>query len=317
VRPRVGLSVDDGLADYGFPPPHPFGRDRQAAFLRVARARGLLERVQRLPSRVASDAELARFHTAAYIERVKTAAAAGLTALDDGDTPVFDGLHEAAARVVGAALEACARIVAGDVDASLQPIGGLHHARREGAAGFCVYNDCGVVIETLRRVHGVQRIAYVDIDAHHGDGIFYGFEDDPDLIFGDIHQDSRTLFPGTGLASETGKGVAAGTKLNIELPPGAGDTDFRAAFARVEAHLERYAPHFIVFQCGTDGLAGDPLAQLGYSPAVHREAAARLRRLAGRHAGGRLLACGGGGYVAANLARAWSEVLAVLAELPG
>ncbi|MGE3773123.1 MAG: acetoin utilization protein AcuC [Gammaproteobacteria bacterium] len=309
---RVGLCVDDALADYGFPSPHPFARDRQAAFLREARARGLLDRVQRLPSRVASDEELARFHAPAYVTRVKTAVAAGLTALDDGDTPVFAGMHTAAARVVGTAVEACARIVAGELDMSLQPIGGLHHARRDGAAGFCVYNDCGVVIETLRRVHGVRRIAYVDIDAHHGDGIFYGFEADPDLSFADIHQDSRTLFPGTGLASETGKGAAAGTKLNLELPPGAGDEAFRAAFSRVEAHIDAFAPDFIVFQCGADGLAGDPLAQLALSPAAHRHASERLRRLAERHAGGRLMAFGGGGYAAANFAPAWCEVLAAL-----
>ncbi|HMM75796.1 MAG TPA: acetoin utilization protein AcuC [Gammaproteobacteria bacterium] len=312
ARGRVGLCVDDALADYGFPPPHPFSRDRQAAFLREARARGLLERVRRLPSRLASDEELVRFHTAAHIARVKTAAEAGLAALDDGDTPVFAGLHAAAARVVGTALEACARIVAGEIDMSLQPIGGLHHARRERAAGFCVYDDCGVVIETLRRVHGVRRIAYVDIDAHHGDGVFYGFEADPELIFADIHQDSRTLFPGTGLASETGKGAAGGTKLNLELPPGAGDEAFRAAFTRVEAHLEAHAPEFILFQCGADGLAGDPLAQLALSPAAHRHAAARLRRAAERHAGGRLMAFGGGGYAAANFAPAWCEVLAAL-----
>lgn len=314
---RVGLCVDAALADYGFPPPHPFGRDRQAAFLREAGARGLLERVARLPSRVASDEELARFHTQAYLARVKTAEAEGLTALDDGDTPVFAGIHAAAARVVGTALDACTRIVAGAGDTSLQPIGGLHHARRAGAAGFCVYNDCGVVIETLRRVHGVARIAYVDIDAHHGDGIFYGFEDDPELIFADIHQDSRTLFPGTGLAQETGKGRAAGTKLNIELPPGADDAAFRTAFARVEAHVEAHAPEFILFQCGADGLDGDPIAQLAYGPAVHRHAAERLQRLAVRHAGGRLMAFGGGGYALVNLARAWSEVLGALLEPPG
>lgn len=309
---RVGLSADTALAGYGFPPPHPFGRDRQAAFLREARARGLLAHVRNLDSRIASDEELTRFHTSAHVTRVRTAFDAGIAALDAGDTPVFDGLHETAARVVGAALDACAAVVAGDLTVCLQPIGGLHHARRDGAAGFCVYNDCGVVIETLRRVHGIGRIAYVDIDAHHGDGIYYGFEDDPDLVFADIHQDSRTLFPGTGRADETGRGAARGTKLNIELQPGADDAAFRAAFARVEAHVARLAPEIILFQCGADGLADDPLAQLAYTPAAHRHAVQRLRRLAELHAGGRLLAFGGGGYLASHLANAWSEVLAVL-----
>ncbi len=314
ARDRVGLCVDAALADYGFPPPHPFGPDRQAAFLREARARGLLAGVRPQASRIARDDELERFHTREYLAKVKTAYASGRTALDDGDTPAVRGLHEAAARVVGTALDTCARIVAGDLEMSLQPIGGLHHARRDGAAGFCVYNDCGVVIETLRRVHGVRRIAYVDIDAHHGDGVFYAFEDDPELIVADIHQDGRTLFPGTGRASETGKGAAAGTKLNVELPPGADDEAFRAAFARAESHVEAHAPEFILFQCGADGWDGDPLAELAYGPDAHRYAATRLRRLAARHAGGRLMAFGGGGYRASNFARAWSDVLAALTD---
>lgn len=311
---RVGLAVDTRLAAYGFPPPHPFGTDRQAVFLREARS--LLAQTVSLPARIASDEELQRFHTPAYVAQVRAAAARGITALDDGDTPVFPGMHDAAAAVVGSALDACARIVAGELSCSLQPIGGLHHARRDAAAGFCVYNDCGVVIESLRRVHGVRRIAYVDIDVHHGDGVYYAFESDPDLVFADIHQDSRTLFPGTGRADETGQGAARGTKLNIELPPGAGDEDFIAAFARVEQHLLRHAPTFVLFQCGADGLAGDPLAQLAYTPAVHAHAARRLRALAERHAEGRLMAFGGGGYRGEHVARAWREVLVALLAAP-
>jgi len=309
---RVGLCADEALAAYGFDAPHPFGRDRQAAFVGEARARGLLARVEPVPSRLASDAELLRFHTAAHLAQVRTAAARGVAALDDGDTPVFADMHRAAARVVGTALEACARVVAGELDSSFQAIGGLHHARRDRAAGFCVYNDCGVVIETLRRVHGLRRIAYVDLDAHHGDGVFYGFEDDPDLVFADIHQDGRTLYPGSGLVSERGKGAAAGTKLNVELPPGADDAAFRVAFARVEAHLERHPAEFYLLQSGADSLAGDPLAQLAYTPATHAYAARRLRALAARHAHGRLMAFGGGGYARDGLARAWCEVLAAL-----
>ena len=311
-RRRVGLCADETLAAYAFPPPHPFGRDRQAAFLLEARARDLLAGVIDVPARVATDAELLRFHTAAHLRHVNEAAARGEIALDDGDTPVFDGMSAAAARVVGTALDACALIVAGELDCSLQPIAGLHHASRDAASGFCIYNDCGVVIETLRRVHGVRRVGYVDIDAHHGDGVFRGFEDDPDVIIADIHQDSRTLFPGSGRADETGTGKARGTKLNIELPPGAGDDEFRRAFERVEAHLERFRPRFLLFQCGADCLAGDPLAQLAYTPAAHAHAARRLRLLAARHAGGRLMAFGGGGYARANVARAWCEVLSAL-----
>jgi acetoin utilization protein AcuC len=308
-EPGVELCVDPALAAYGFPPPHPFGTDRQAAFLREAMAAGLPERTTLAPSRVADDAEIARFHAPSHLARVRSAPAAGLAFLDAGDTPVFPGMHEAAARVVGTALDSLARIVAGRTRCSLQPIGGLHHAARAAAAGFCVYNDIGVVIETLRSVHGIERIAYVDIDAHHGDGVFYAYEDDPALILADLHQDSRTLYPGSGRPEETGRGAARGTKLNIELPPGTGDAAFMAAFARVETHLARFEPQFFLFQCGADSLDGDPIAQLALSPAAHAGAARRLLALARRYAGGRLMAFGGGGYRRDNLARAWTAVL--------
>jgi acetoin utilization protein AcuC len=189
------------------------------------------------------------------------------------------------------------------------PIAGLHHARRDTAGGFCVFNDCGVAIELLRSRHGIRRIAYVDIDAHHGDGVLYGFEDDPELYIGDIHEDGRFLYPGTGWSHETGSGAAEGTKLNVPLPPGAGDGEFIAAWERVAAHIEASRPEFIILQCGADGLAGDPLTHLQYSAAAHRAAAAALRDIADRHCGGRLVALGGGGYSPRGIGEAWCTVI--------
>ncbi len=310
----VNLYVDDALAAYGFPEGHPFGTDRQGAFLRAARSQGLVTQATVRGARAATREELARFHSDAYVERVATAEARGLQALDYGDTPVFPGVYRAAAHVVGAALDGLEQIMSGPCRRSLQPIGGLHHAGRGHAAGFCVFNDLGVVIETLREVHGVRRVAYLDIDVHHGDGVFYAFEGDPDLIFADVHQDGATLYPGTGGEHETGKGAARGSKLNVELAPGAGDREFLAAWPRVEAHLEQFEPEFFVFQCGADGLAGDALARLTYTPAVHAHAARRLVALAERFAQGRVMAFGGGGYSQANLARAWSAVLRELLQ---
>ncbi|CAN0330691.1 unnamed protein product, partial [Phaeothamnion confervicola] len=300
------------LASYGFPPPHPFGTDRQSAFLREAERQGLFARCETLRGRLATRDELLRFHTPAHIERVMQAQQRGDAALDAGDTPVFARMHEIAATVVGSALAGMELLLRGQHQRSLQVIGGLHHAARDHAAGFCVYNDIGVVIETLRRVHKLARVAYIDIDAHHGDGVFYGFESDPGVIIADVHQDGRSLFPGSGRADETGSGEALGTKLNIELPPRAGDREFMAEWPRIEAHLERHAPQFFVLQAGADSLAGDPLAQLEYSAAVHRHVSERLCILAQRHAEGRLMVLGGGGYKRANLAQAWSAVLAVL-----
>lgn len=309
----MGLMAGEALGRYGFPEGHPFGLDRQGAFLAGLAARGLQGRVRTIePAGPATREALERFHTPEYVALVATAQQRGMDYLDRGDTPVFPGVYEAAAVVVGCALDGLERVMSGELTRSFQPIGGLHHAGRDHAAGFCVFNDLGVVIETLRRHYGVRRVAYVDVDVHHGDGVFYAFEEDPELIFADIHEDGRYRYPGTGAEHEIGRGAAAGTKLNVALAPGSGDAQFMAAWDRVEAHLRRHEPQFVVFQCGADGLEGDPLASLRYTPAVHAHAAARLRRLADQCCGGRLMAFGGGGYHRGNLAAAWCAVVEAL-----
>ena len=190
--------------------------------------------------------------------------------------------------------------------------GGTHHAFADHGEGFCVFNDCGVAVEYLREHFGVRRIAYVDIDAHHGDGVFYAFEDDPDLILVDLHEDGRYLYPGTGFVDETGSGAARGTKLNIPMPPQAGDETFFKAWESAERFIDQAKPEFVLLQCGADSLAGDPITHLQYSAAAHRHAAQRLKMLAERHCQGRLLALGGGGYNRPNLARAWTAVVEAL-----
>jgi acetoin utilization protein AcuC len=234
--------------------------------------------------------------------------------LDGGDTPAFPGVFDIALDVVGTTLAAVDAVMSGKTSRAFVPIAGLHHAARDKAAGFCVFNDCGVAVEHLRQRHGLKRIAYVDIDAHHGDGVFYGFEDDPDVIFADLHEDGRYLYPGTGSEDETGKGRARGTKLNIPMRPGATDRDFELAWERVEDYLQRAQPEFIIFQCGADSLQGDPITHLCYSEEAHAKAAGRLCRIADRHAGGRIVATGGGGYNRRNLARAWTRVVQAFAD---
>lgn len=301
------------LGTYGFPNGHPFGPDRYAAFMAELERSSVAATLLRRPPRQATRAELKYFHTPQYIDRVVDLSGRGGGFLDGGDTPAYRGVYEAAALVVGGTLEALAAIVAGPVRRAFIPIGGLHHATRDGAAGFCVFNDCGVAIEAARRVHGLRRVAYVDIDAHHGDGVFYSFEADPDLAFADLHEDGRFLYPGTGSRSETGKGAALGTKLNVPLPPGADDAAFHAAWEEVEPFLDDARPELILLQCGADSLAGDPITHLRFSAEAHAYAARRLRVLADRHSEGRLLAMGGGGYNRANLARAWTRVVEELA----
>jgi acetoin utilization protein AcuC len=311
-RPVLLISGPE-IARYGFPQGHPFGTDRHGAFMARLEQSPVAASLVRKSARQATRAELEYFHTPAYVDRVIELSARGSGLLDAGDTPAFPGVYEAAANVVGGTLEALAAIVAGPTRRAFIPIGGLHHAARDVAAGFCVFNDCGVAIEAARRIHDIRRVAYVDIDAHHGDGVFYAFEQDPDVLFADLHEDGRYLYPGTGARSETGRGPAAGTKLNIPLPPGADDSVFLAAWPEVERYLEDARPELILLQCGADSLAGDPITHLQLTAEAHAHAARRLCALADRFAEGRVLGMGGGGYNRTNLANAWTRVVEELA----
>src|ERR1700760_2692023 len=169
-KTKLGVVVSERLARYGFGGGHPFGPDRHAAFVREFESRGLQRRVQILDVRDASYDELLSFHTASYVDLVRERSVSGQGFLDGGDTPAFRGIYEAAVTVVGAALNGSGAIMSGECRRAFVPIAGLHHAARDRAAGFCVFNDCGVAIEILRRSFGLSRVAYVDIDAHHGDG---------------------------------------------------------------------------------------------------------------------------------------------------
>ncbi len=314
---EVCVIAGDELARYGFGDDHPFGPDRHDVFMRELETDGLVERVLVKPPRSASDEELRYFHSQDYLDKVREFSRRGTGYLDAGDTPAFPGVYEAASVVVGATLRAVESVMDKTCRRAFVPIAGLHHAGRSHAAGFCVFNDCGVAAESLRKNFDSKRVAYVDIDAHHGDGVFYGFEDDPELLFADTHEDGRFLYPGTGSADETGIGPAKGTKLNIPLPPGAGDDDFMVAWTVVEDYIDRGRPEFILFQCGADSLAGDPITHLQFSEEAHAHAAARLCALADRHCDGRIVGMGGGGYNRRNLARAWTRVVQSFVEAEG
>jgi len=310
----VCVWLGEALAAYGFGEGHPFSTRRHQAFADGLKARGLMPKVCIREPVEATASAIERFHTHEYVEMVKAASARGVGFLDYGDTPAFPGVYSAAASVVGSVLDAVARIMTGECRRGFVPIAGLHHARREKAAGFCVFNDCGVAIETLRREYGLERIAYVDIDAHHGDGVFYAFDDQPWLCFADIHEDGRYLYPGSGGVEETGRGEAVGTKLNVPMSPGSGDEAFFTVWEEVESFVEAADPQFILLQCGADSLDADPIAHLRYSERTHVHAARRLSALADRRCDGRLLALGGGGYDLANLAAAWTGVVEALGK---
>jgi acetoin utilization protein AcuC len=305
----VQVYFGDRLARYGFGAGHPFGPDRLYAFWKETVRRGLDKKVRIGLPVDSSDEDLAGFHVVEYIERVKRQSAIGAGFLDWGDTPAFKGIYEAAATVVGSSLDALDEVVTGENPRVLVPIAGLHHGRRDSAAGFCVFNDAGVMIETLRSRYAMRRVAYVDIDAHHGDGVFYSFEDDPDLIVADIHEDGRFLYPGTGFAHETGTGAARGTKLNIPMPPGADDDDFLRVWPQVEEFVRQARPQLILLQAGADSIRGDPITHMAFTPAAHAMAAAGLARIADEFCGGKLIVMGGGGYNRNNLALAWNGIL--------
>ncbi|MBI3563392.1 MAG: acetoin utilization protein AcuC [Gammaproteobacteria bacterium] len=311
---KVAVYIGEALAEYHFGATHPFGPKRYAAFVEEFQRRGLDNKVKLFEPVQGTEQQLRLFHTDEYIHRVKTQSHLGQGFLDCGDTPAFAGVYEAALTVVGSSMDAMQRLMAGEVRRAFSPIAGLHHAQRDRAAGFCVFNDCGVVIESLRRDHGLKRIAYVDIDAHHGDGVYYSFEADPELYFVDLHEDGRYLYPGTGDAHQTGRGAAVGSKLNIPMSPGADDAQFYQAWEQAEAFLLEHPVEFILLQCGADSLKGDPITHLQYSPAAHAHATRRLCALADQFGHGRVLAMGGGGYNLSNLAQGWSTVVEALLE---
>ncbi len=306
------MYIGEALARYGFGNDHPFGPQRMAAFWDEAVRQGLDKRVTVVLPCQASEQDIGRFHTAAYIERVKRLSQIGEGFLDMGDTPAFKGMFEAASSVAGSVLDAADRLMRAEARHAFVPIAGLHHARRDAAAGFCVFNDCGILIEHLKQVHGLSRIAYVDIDAHHGDGVFYAFESDPDVSIADVHEDGTFLYPGSGFANETGKGEALGSKLNLPLPPGANDDDFMVVWQQAEAFIRTTRPEFIILQCGADSIANDPITHLRLSPLAHAHATTSLRRIADEFSKGRLLALGGGGYKLQNLANTWCAVVEAL-----
>lgn len=310
----VCVYTGEQLARYNFGETHPFGPQRHDAFVDEMQTQGLNEKVDLLAPVSGNEQQLAWFHTREYILKVKGFSATGIGYLDGGDTPAFPGVFEISLDVVGTTLDAIKQVMQGNYKRAFTPIGGLHHARRDSAAGFCVFNDCGIAIESLRREYGLKKIAYVDIDAHHGDGVFYSFEDDADLCFIDLHEDGRFLYPGTGAIEETGKGAAAGTKLNIPMPMYADDDLFLKAWEYAENFLIQAQPEFILLQCGADSISGDPITHMQYTENTHAHAARRLCKLSDDLCSGRLLAMGGGGYNLDNLARGWCSVVREFVE---
>ncbi|MDA4124375.1 MAG: acetoin utilization protein AcuC [Thaumarchaeota archaeon] len=316
-RCRLGVSFGRESELYSFPEGNPMNSSRTTLFAdaigRLAQSSGsgkldLVEPIQ------ASEKDLTTFHAQEYVDFVKASSRMGEGYLDYGDTPSFKGVYEASLYPVGNTLNGLDLIIKGKFDHFFNPVGGLHHARKERAGGFCVFNDVAIAISRLLEM-GMKRVAYVDIDAHHGDGVFYSFESDPRVVIGDVHEDGRFLYPGTGSAAETGRGDGEGTKLNIPMAPGSGDAEFIESFDRIANFVRGFEPEFVLFQCGADSLLGDPIAQLKYTPVSHAYAAKKLHDIAHEFCQGRILAMGGGGYNPLNVSGAWTAVAKELAAV--
>ena len=290
--------------------------------MRLADELGVLERLRMVDAPMATSEQIATVHDEALIEAVtKAGTTPGWVDLSRGlgtdDDPVFHDMHLASAHVVGASLEAFRQVWSGESLHSLNIAGGLHHAMPDRAAGFCIYNDVAVGIKQLL-ADGAERVAYVDVDVHHGDGVEKIFWDDPRVLTISLHETGQMLFPGTGFPTDSGGEGAEGSAVNVALPPGTGDAGWLRAFhAVVPPVLRAFDPDVLVTQHGCDSHMDDPLAHLMLSVDGQRAAYIALHELAHEVADGRWVATGGGGYAIVEVVpRAWTHLLAVAGGHP-
>jgi len=315
---RVVWSPD--MLGYDFGHGHPMTSDRVELTVRLAEQLGVLDGVELLAPGIAPDTLLETVHDPDYVAAVR-AAAAGTPDPDRGlgtrDDPVFPHMHEAAARVVQGTVDAALAVWRGDCEHAVNIAGGLHHAMPGAASGFCVYNDAAVAIRAMLAA-GAERVAYVDVDAHHGDGVQAVFWDDPRVLTVSVHETGHHLFPGTGYPTDTGGPAADGLAVNLALPSRTGDAGWlRAVDAVVPDVVREFAPQVLVTQHGCDSHVMDPLTHLRVSVDGQRLVATWLHDLAHELCDGRWLALGGGGYAMIDVVpRAWTHVLAVAAHRP-
>jgi acetoin utilization protein AcuC len=301
---------------------HPLDPVRVELTIALARELGVLDRpgVRVAAPVAADDAALTRVHRADYLDAVRAAPHDPFFSgygLGTADNPVFDGMHESSALVAGATMAAAEAVWRGRARRAVNVAGGLHHAMPGRAAGFCVYNDPAVAIARLLDL-GAERVGYVDIDVHHGDGVQEIFYDDPRVLTVSLHESPLSLFPGTGFPDETGGPAAQGSAVNVPLPPGTGDAGWLRAFhATVPSVLRAFRPQILITQCGADSHRLDPLADLRLSVDGQRAGQLALRALADELCDGRWVATGGGGYALVEVVpRAWTHLLATATGEP-
>lgn len=322
-EPVTGLLMwDEAVTRYDFGPSHPMDPVRLALTMGLVRAFGLDREMSVRAAPAAGDSTLRLVHREDYVAAVREVSADpgvadGSYGLGTMDDPAFHGMHQASALIAGQSVAAAEAVWRGEAEHAVNFAGGLHHAMPGGAAGFCVYNDAALAIARLLEL-GAERVAYVDVDVHHGDGVQAAFWDDPRVLTISLHEHPRTLFPQTGWPEETGGPAAEGSAVNVALPAGTGDEGWLRAFhATVPELLADFRPQVLVTQHGADTHFEDPLAHLAVSLDAQRAVQEACHRLAHEYAGGRWLALGGGGYAVVDVVpRSWTHLVGIVGHRP-
>lgn len=314
----VGLVYDEGFSRYDF------GEEHALRPLRVRLARdliadyGLLKDAEEISPDPAEEAAVRRVHSAEYVAEVKELSAhPDRVSLEYGlgtaDNPVFGGMYDAAVLQVGGTLRACTDVARGRLERVMTLGGGFHHAMPDRASGFCIFNDLAIGIRSLLEDHGLRRILYVDVDAHHADGVQHVFYEDPRVMTISLHEDGHYLFPGTGFTNEIGAGPGRGFAVNVPLPPYTRDVSYLYAFQEIVPPLARsYKPQVIVSQLGADGHYLDPLTHLLLTTETYEAVGRMLGDLSRELCEGRWIATGGGGYDVTAVPRVWTLLFSMV-----
>lgn len=328
---RSVMVHDRALESYGFGEDHPFNPLRIRLTIELCEELGLFDGRDLAGAEPAKEEDLLAVHSLSYVRSVQEASGGGMLdpartvelmryGIGTPDNPVVPGIHEACSHVVGAVMEASRMVMAGETEHAMCVSGGLHHALRSQASGFCFYNDAGAAIARLKKDHPGIRVAYVDTDAHHGDGVQWMFYDDPEVLTISMHESGRYLFPGTGGVGERGRGEGEGYSVNVPLEPYTGDESWIHCFEEIVPEtLRAFGPDIIISQNGCDGHRLDPLTHLAATTRLYEHVPRRVHDLAHELCGGKWVATGGGGYDWWRVVpRAWTTLWAVVshAELP-
>ena len=312
----TGFVYDSAFLDHDTGPGHPERPDRLRAIVEALRASGLWERLEHLTFDAATPEQLATLHDPVYIERVAAACAAGTPCIDVPDSAVCRDSERLARLAVGGVLRAASAVMDGEVAnafCAVRPPG--HHAEAGRSMGFCLYGSVALAAHTLTAVHGLERVAVIDFDVHHGNGTQHMLEDRADVLFVSVHEHPDRQYPGTGYADETGTGPGRGATLNAPLPPGGGDGAYRRAFDEtVVPRLDRFEPQFVLLSAGFDAAAADPLGGMNVSTEGFAWMSRQMVEVARRHAGGRLVSVLEGGYDLDALAAGAAAHLQVLLD---